>query len=112
LMLEAREGQLKLEESELDAFEKDAIVKPSGGEDKMSDLLDDDGIVANCVLFILAGFDTTQSLLLFCAYALALNQDVQERLRDEVNGVVDENDGELTYDGLQKMTYLDMIING
>jgi len=113
LMLEAREGTLKTDESELEAFEKDAILKNTAAPKiNTADLLDDDGIVANCVLFILAGFDTTQSLLLFCAYALALNPDVQDRLRAEVQSVVEESDGKFTYDGLGKMTYLDMVING
>jgi len=112
-MLEAREGTLKTEESELEAFEKDAIIKDSSTPKvSTSDLLDDDGIAANCVLFILAGFDTTQSLLLFSAYALAMNPDVQERLRIEVESVLAETSGEFTYEGLSKMTYLDMVING
>jgi len=110
LMLEAREGSLKTEENELDNFEKDAQLK-EGGKVEMADLLDDESIAANCVLFILAGFDTTQSLLLFCAYALALNQDVQQKLREEIDTVLDDNDGHFTYDALHKMVYLDMVIN-
>jgi len=62
------------------------------------------------VLFMLAGFDSTQTLLLYTAYALALNQDVQEKLREEVGRVLEETDGEFTYEGLGKMTYLDMVI--
>jgi len=113
LMLEARAGTLKTENAELEAFEKDAMIK-GGSEPKGSnaDLLDDDGIVANCVLFILAGFDTTQSLLLFCAYALALHPDIQDKLRAEVDAVLEEQNKEFTYDGLSKLTYLDMVING
>lgn len=115
LMLEAREDKLKTDESELDAFEKDAIIKSGGTENGektgSGDLLDDDGIVANAVLFMLAGYDTTQSLLLYCAYALALNQEVQDKLRNEV-GTLLENDGELTYETLNKMQYLDMVLNG
>ena len=80
LMMEAQAGTLKAEVNEMESFEKDAMFSNENSATKvgMSDLLDDDGIVANCVLFILAGFDTTQSLLLFCAYALALNPDVQK----------------------------------
>jgi cytochrome P450 len=68
--------------------------------------------VANCVLFIVAGFDTTQSLMLFLAYVLALHPEVQDKLRSEIDTVPEENDGEMTYDGLNKMEYLDMVING
>lgn len=112
-MLEAREGTLKTEEGELEAFEKDAkLTETSAPKVLTSDLLDDEGIAANCVLFILAGFDTTQSLLLFSTYALAVNPDVQERLREEINSVLEETGGKFTYDGLSKMVYLDMVIQG
>ncbi|XP_021957567.1 cytochrome P450 9e2 [Folsomia candida] len=112
LMLEVREDKLKTDESELDSFEKDAIIKSEvKGQVSTADLLDDDGIVSNCVLFILAGFDTTQSLLLFCAYALAIHPEIQDKLRKEVEAVLDENDGDFTYDSIHKMAYLDMVIH-
>jgi cytochrome P450 len=109
LMLEARANQLKPEEIELSQFEKDAIIE-SGSASAVQ--LDDDTIVANCVMFIAAGFDTTQSLMLFSAYVLALHPEVQDKLRAEIDTVLEETDGEITYDGLHKMEYLDMVING
>jgi cytochrome P450 family 9 len=112
LMLEARANQLKTEESELSQFEKDAIIDSGGGGSASAVQLDDDTIVANCVLFIVGGFDTTQSLMLFLAYVLALHPEVQDKLRSEIDTVLEETDGEMTYDGLNKMEYLDMVING
>jgi cytochrome P450 len=114
LMLEARANQLKTEESELSQFEKDAIIiENSGGGGSASAVqITDDTIVANCVMFIVAGFDTTQSLMLFLAYVLALHPEVQDKLRSEIDSVLEETDGEMTYDGLNKMEYLDMVING
>src|SRR5580698_5221790 len=106
-MLEAREGKLKIDENELNTFEKDAQMKGSEKVDTIGDILDDEGIVANAVLFILAGFDTTQSALLFCAYALALNQDIQDKLREEITTTLAENEGEFTYDALHRMVNLD-----
>jgi cytochrome P450 len=112
LMLEARANQLKTEESELNQFEKDAMIKTDTGSGSVQLELDDDIVVANCVLFIVGGFDTTQSLMLFATYSLALNPEVQEKLRAEVDSALEESDGELTYDGLNKIEYLDMVING
>lgn len=77
-----------------------------------SDLLDDDGIVSNCEIFILGGSETTQTLLIFCAYAIAIHPEVQGRLRKEVDGAWEENGGDFTYDSIQRMKYLDMVING
>jgi cytochrome P450 family 9 len=108
-MLDSREGKLKLDESELDDFEKNALIK---ADTTVDNSLDDDGIVSNCVLFILAGYDTTQSLLLFCAYSLALHPEIQDRLRKEIEESLEETNEEFTYDALHKMIYLDMIING
>jgi len=109
LLMEVRANKLKTEEGELEQFEKDAIIKSSGEE---SYELDDEAIVANCVLFIVGGFDTTQSLLLYAAYAMALWPEKQQKLREEIDKVFEENDGDLTYDGVNRMEYLDMFING
>lgn len=79
--------------------------------------LDDNHIVANCVLFILAGYNSTRATLLFSFYALAINPDVQERLRKEVEETVDANPDEdkgefISYEDLNKMAYLDMFVTG
>lgn len=47
----------------------------------------------------------------FTLYELALNPDIQERLREEIRDTIDENNGELTYELLSEMKYLDMVVN-
>jgi cytochrome P450 family 9 len=50
--------------------------------------------------------------LSFVAYELALNPDIQKRLYEEVVDVNRQlNGGPLTYDALQKMSYMDMVIS-
>ncbi|XP_076029219.1 putative cytochrome P450 6a13 [Oratosquilla oratoria] len=66
-------------------------------------------ITAQCVLFYIAGYDTTATTLSFVSYCLALNPKVQQRVMDEIETVLDQHGGEITYEAIQEMTYLDMV---
>ncbi|CAL1290447.1 unnamed protein product [Larinioides sclopetarius] len=70
-----------------------------------------DELVAQCVIFFLAGYDTTASTLSLATYELALNPDIQEKVHQELVDTLKETNGELTYDALQSMKYLDCIIS-
>ncbi|XP_015905340.2 cytochrome P450 3A8 [Parasteatoda tepidariorum] len=67
-------------------------------------------VIAQCIIFFLAGYDTTASALSFSSYLLAIHQEVQEKARQEIIYFLD-NDGVLTYESLNKMKYLDNIIS-
>jgi len=45
-------------------------------------------IMAQTLLFLLAGYDTTANTLGFLFYNLALNQDVQDKVFEEINSVL------------------------
>ena len=47
----------------------------------------------------------------FSTYELALNQDIQDRLRDEIIEVLARHKGEISYDAIMEMKYLDMVFN-
>ncbi len=47
----------------------------------------------------------------FFTYELALNTDVQERLRKEINSVLAKHENQVTYDAIMEMKYLDMVFN-
>jgi len=108
LMMEVKDGQIKKEnDSELNEFEKDAILK--NVDDKAN--FDDDSIIAQLLLFFLAGFDTTKSFMIFALYNLALNPEVQDKLLDEILDTVDSN-GDLSYESINGMEYLEKFTNG
>ncbi|GIY25221.1 cytochrome P450 3A8 [Caerostris darwini] len=69
-----------------------------------------DELVAQCVIFFLAGYETTATTLSCASYLLALNPDVQDRLREEVVRALEETRGELTYETIHNMKYLDNVI--
>jgi hypothetical protein len=41
-----------------------------------------------------------------------LHQDIQDRLREEIDDVLQKHDGKLTYDSIQEMEYLDKVVSG
>lgn len=57
------------------------------------------------------GFETSSSLISFALYELALNPDIQQRVRDEVRHELDENDGKITYELINRLDYLEMVAN-
>ncbi|XP_039300859.1 cytochrome P450 3A19-like [Nilaparvata lugens] len=58
-------------------------------------------------LFILAGHETTSASLCFLLYELAVNQEMQQKLYDEIKAV----DGDITYETIKELEYMDMIFN-
>ncbi|XP_060535166.1 cytochrome P450 6a2-like [Cylas formicarius] len=64
-------------------------------------------VIANSLVFYAGGFETSSSVSTFTLYELAVNQDVQDTLRSEINRVLEEHDGKMSYDAIQKMTYLE-----
>jgi cytochrome P450 family 6 len=48
----------------------------------------------------------------YALYELALHPEIQNRLRAEIMQVLNKHNGQLTYDGIQEMDYLEMFISG
>ncbi|XP_017769441.1 PREDICTED: cytochrome P450 9e2-like [Nicrophorus vespilloides] len=110
LLLEARSGKLQ---------EENTAVKESFAETKEYSLnkkinkikITNEDITAQALIFFVGGFDTTSYLLCFLSYELAVNIDVQEKLRKEIQETLEECNGKLIYVALMKMKYLDMVIS-
>ena len=74
-------------------------------------VLSDNSMVAQCLLFIVGGYETTASLLAFSCFLLAKHQDQQQRLRDELQEMVAEHGG-ITYQGIIEARLLDACLQG
>ncbi|XP_054154552.1 cytochrome P450 3A11-like [Oppia nitens] len=73
--------------------------------------LTEDEILGQCFLFFIAGYETTATTLAFCTYELALNPRLQDRLYDEINGAIHENNGQpIDYEQLASLPFLDSLI--
>lgn len=69
-------------------------------------------ITAHCFVFFLAGYETSATAITFALLELAINKGIQERLRDEINAVLEKHNGDISYDAVMEMTYLEKIIFG
>lgn len=74
--------------------------------------LTSDDIVAQCVIFFIAGFDTISSTVAFMFHELALHPDIQTKIINEIETVKKELNGErLNYGSLPKLKYMDMFMS-
>ncbi|KAF5287927.1 hypothetical protein FQA39_LY15631 [Lamprigera yunnana] len=73
--------------------------------------LTDDDIIAQAIIFLFGGFETTSTLMSFLAYELAINLNVQQMLQSEIDKTLRNCNGPLTYEALSKMKYMDMVIS-
>ena len=71
-----------------------------------------DQITAQVIVFFMGGFETTSATISFCLYELAKNMHIQKCLRTEIDRVLEEYGGEITYDGVKEMKYLDQVVSG
>lgn len=69
-------------------------------------------IAAQAFVFFVAGFETSSTLLTSCFYELAINPDVQFKLRKEINEILQKHGEKITYDALTEMTYMEKCVNG
>ncbi|XP_057655516.1 probable cytochrome P450 6a20 [Diorhabda carinulata] len=78
--------------------------------DKGEDFITFNELVAQCFVFFVAGFETSATTLSFALLQLALNKDVQDKLRDEILTIKEKYDGDLCYDAILEMTYLEKVV--
>ncbi|XP_014725997.1 PREDICTED: cytochrome P450 3A29-like [Sturnus vulgaris] len=79
-------------------------------ETNLEKTLSDEEVLAQALIFVFAGYETTSSTLSYIAYNLATHPDVQQRLQDEVDTHL-PNKASPTYSAITQMEYLDMVVN-
>nr|XP_022920448.1 cytochrome P450 6a2-like [Onthophagus taurus] len=64
-------------------------------------------IAAQAFVFFIAGFETSATTINFCLFELAQNQEIQEKVRKEINKVFNE---ELKYELIGDLKYLNQVV--
>ncbi|XP_015438122.1 PREDICTED: probable cytochrome P450 6a14 [Dufourea novaeangliae] len=73
--------------------------------------LTDTLLAAQAFVFFAAGFETSSTTISHALYELALNPDIQNKLRQEIVEFNSRNDGNWKYEVLKEMEYLDKVFN-
>ncbi|CAH2107110.1 unnamed protein product [Euphydryas editha] len=85
----------------------DSISNMSTGDKKNYNIeVDDDLLIAQCVLFFAAGFETTSTTTSFVLYELAKNKDAQSRVLEEVDNYYKRHDGKIEFECINEMPFL------
>jgi len=69
-------------------------------------------MAAQAFIFFAAGFDTSASTLGFALYELAKQPALQAKLREEIDQALRLHNGEFTYDSMQELRYMELVIAG
>uniref|UniRef100_A0A2M4BJH1 Putative cytochrome p450 cyp4/cyp19/cyp26 subfamily n=1 Tax=Anopheles marajoara TaxID=58244 RepID=A0A2M4BJH1_9DIPT len=119
LLMQARNGTLRYQprdeeerEEKQEGFataRESSAIRSSGAKI----VLTEPDMVAQCLIFFVAGFDTIATCMTFLMYELAIAPDLQDRLYEEIRDTEDQlgRGSSLTYDALQRMRYMDMVVS-
>ncbi|XP_060874580.1 probable cytochrome P450 6a14 [Metopolophium dirhodum] len=67
-------------------------------------------IAAQVFVFFLAGFETSSTTLSFCLHEMAVNQDIQSRVYDEINETANVYGLPFSYEAISSMNYLEQCL--
>lgn len=110
LMLEARKGTLSQDDTDQNSVSSTTENGHSEPKRRHVDMTDED-IVAQAMIFHFGGFDTTSSSMVCLAYELAVNPEIQNKLYQEVQENWLECSGEVNYEMIMKLEYMNMCIS-
>nr|ULR85594.1 cytochrome P450 [Spodoptera frugiperda] len=113
LLMEAKKGRLTHDEIKTNDLAAGfaTVEESSVGQKEINRVWTDEDLVAQAVLFFIAGFETVSSGMSFLLYELALNPDVQDRLAQEIKENDAKNGGKFDFNSIQNMVYMDMVVS-
>ncbi|XP_077297740.1 cytochrome P450 9e2-like [Arctopsyche grandis] len=112
LLMEAWKGKLAYDDSQNEGHDAGfATVKESTiGKQIIQREWTEDDIVAQAVLYFLAGYETPRTTLSFAIHELTVNPEIQNKLQIEIDEFIAEKGDTLEYLDLMSMEYMDMVV--
>ena len=72
--------------------------------------LSDSEVIAQSFTFLIAGHETSSTTLSLTCHHLATHPEVQDKVQQEIDSVWGDEEQMLTYDTVNELIYLDMVI--
>ncbi|XP_065092310.1 probable cytochrome P450 6a19 [Ochlerotatus camptorhynchus] len=88
---------------------KNAVPIEEGGSSQQGGLTFNE-IAAQSFVFFVAGFETSSTAMSFCLYELAINQELQDKARQNVEELFAKH-GSMSYEAVHEMRYIENCIN-
>ncbi|XP_063387752.1 cytochrome P450 6B1-like [Cydia fagiglandana] len=73
--------------------------------------MNDSVISAQSFVFYAAGYETSASTMGFLLYQLALNQDIQNKVIEELDAVLKKHNGEMSLEVISELTYMGKVFD-
>ena len=90
----------------------DSMKNIKTGENKKVTLeANDDLLVAQCFVFFAAGFETSSTTLSYALYELAKNNEIQNKVLQEVDAYLARHENVLNYDCISDLPYLEAVVD-
>ncbi|BES96842.1 cytochrome P450 [Nesidiocoris tenuis] len=89
----------------------DDLVKKKELDPNDPVVFDHHSLVSNAFVFFAAGYETTATTLSYLLYELALNQDKQQILYDDITNVLEKHKGEYSFEAIAEMSYLEQAVS-
>ncbi|EDS40005.1 cytochrome P450 3A19 [Culex quinquefasciatus] len=114
LLMQARKNILQEDQSDRNLESAGFSTVPEHLQSSTSDLVEwsDLDITAAVASFFFGGIESTTTMLCFTVYEVSLLPEIQAKLHAEIDSVQNNlEDHKLTYESIQKMKYLDMVVS-
>nr|ULR85445.1 cytochrome P450 [Spodoptera frugiperda] len=114
LLMEAKKGKLTHDDIKSNdvATGFATVTESAVGKKSVKRDWSDSDLIAQAVVFFVAGFETVSTAMSFLLYELALHPDIQERLAQEIKENDAKNGGKFDFNSIQNMVYMDMVVSG